>query len=271
MPTPVRPFWFPLVSILALFFISHLLLGVILQLLPESVETTLANFITYVGSMLLTIAYAASLRRTWQVELPSFHPKKWRFNPRLVLVGFLMMLSTGIVLTPLLEQLPEKYIVQLDNYMQGGLWPMLTAVVAAPILEEFLFRGILQKNLVLRLGPLWGILLGSLIFGAIHLIPQQIIYAGCLGLILGTIYYLTGSLNDAIVVHFVNNGLTALLYLIFGTSGSIERKLLGEGALWTTAYLMAIILLCSGLLYAVLRIRHQPPQADNPSADCKEN
>lgn len=271
MPTPTRPFWFPLVSIIAVFFISSLLLGMILQLLPDSEDTTFANFVVYVGSMLATIAYAASLRNSWQVELPSFHPKKWKFNPRLVLLGLLLMVSTGIVLTPLLEQLPEKYIEQLDSYMQGGFWPMLTAVVAAPILEEFLFRGIIQKNLVSRLGPLWGILLASIIFGAIHLIPQQIIYAGCLGLILGTIYYLTGALNDAIAVHFVNNGLTSLLYLVFGTSGSLERKLLGDGTLWTSAYILALLILCGGILYAVLRIRRLNAPKGDEATDCKEN
>lgn len=271
MPTPTRPFWFPLISIIAVFFISSMLLGMLGGLLPDSADNTFVNFIVYVGSMLATIAYAASLHNTWQVELPSFHPKKWRFNPRLVLFGLLLMLSTGIVLTPLLEQLPEKYIEQLDSYMQGGLWPMMTAVIAAPILEEFLFRGIIQKNLVSRLGPLWGILLGSLIFGAIHLIPQQIIYAGCLGVILGTIYHLTGALNDAIAVHFVNNGLTSLLYLVFGTSGSLERKLLGEGTLWTAAYILALLILGIGVLYAVLRIRKSHAQTADNTPDCNEN
>ena len=84
-------------------------------------------------------------------------------------------------------------------------------------------------------------------------------------------YHLTGALNDAIAVHFVNNGLTSLLYLVFGTSGSLERKLLGEGTLWTTAYILALLILCIGVLYAVLRIRKSLAKTTDTTPDCKEN
>ncbi|WP_298064555.1 CPBP family intramembrane glutamic endopeptidase, partial [uncultured Rikenella sp.] len=177
-----------------------------------------------------------------------------------------------IVLTPLLQRLPDTYIEMLDNYMGGGFWPMLTAVVAAPILEEFLFRGIIQKNLVRRLGPTGGITLGALIFGGIHLIPQQIVYASCLGLILGTIYHLTGSLNSAIAVHFVNNGLTSLLYLVFGTSDSLEHQVLGDGTLWNWAYGISLLLLLAGAGYAAHRIRRQRQHETPPeTTDSCEN
>lgn len=252
-----RSLWFPILSILAVYIASSMLLGMLFGNLGALYEPAFWSFATYVGSFLLTIGYATALSRGWGLEIPSFRPEKWRINARLIVAGVILMLATGIVLSPVLDLLPDTYIEMLDDYMQGGFWPMLTAVAAAPILEEFLFRGIIQKNLVRRLGPQWGILLGALIFGGIHLIPQQIVYATCLGLILGSIYYLTGSLNSAIAVHFVNNGLTALLYMIFGTSDGLERKILGDGSLWEWAYAISVALLIIGAWYTIRRIRRE--------------
>lgn len=271
--TPSR-LWFPILSILAVYIAASLLLGMLFGNLEALYDPAFWSFATYVGSFLVTIGYAVVLRGGWGLEVPSFRPEKWKINPRLVMGGVILMLATGIVLTPLLDKLPDTYIEMLDDYMQGGFWPMLTAVVAAPILEEFLFRGIIQKNLVRRMGPFVGILLGSLIFGGIHLIPQQVVYASCLGLILGTVYYLTGSLNSAIAVHFVNNGLTSLLYMVFGTSDGLERKILGGGTLWNWAYAISAFLLLAGIWYAVNRIRRQrklTTGTTNETTDSAEN
>lgn len=266
-----RTLWFPILSILAVYIGASMLLGMLFADLSAIYDPAFWSFAAYVGSFLVTIGYAVALRSGWGVEVPSFRPEKWRANPRLIVAGVILMLATGIVLNPLLDRLPDTYIEMLDDYMQGGFWPMLTAVVAAPILEEFLFRGIIQKNLVSRMGPLRGIVLGSLIFGAIHLIPQQIVYASCLGLILGSIYYLTGSLSSAVAVHFVNNGVTSLLYMVFGTSDGLERKILGDGALWNWAYAISVLLLLVGAWYTVIRIRRQRRETAPGTADSAEN
>lgn len=274
MPNTSRPrsLWFPILSILAVYFAASLTLGTLFNRLNDLSDPAFRGFAVYVGSFLLTIGYAAALRRGWGVEVPSFRLEKWKPNPRMILAGVILMLATGIVLQPVLDLLPDTYIELLDDYMDGGFWPMLTAVVAAPVLEEFLFRGIVQKNLVGRLGPLPGIVLGALIFGGVHLIPQQIVYASCLGLILGSIYYLSGSLANAVAVHFVNNGLTSLLYMVFGTSDSLERRILGDGSLWRWAYAVSAALLVAGAWYAVRRIRlRQQSETASETTDSAEN
>lgn len=185
------------------------------------------GFVSYVAGFGAAIGYAVALKPAWGLEVPSFRPEKWGADPRVIVGGMILMLATGIVLSPVLERLPAEYFDRLDDYMKGGFWPMFTAVAVAPVVEEFLFRGIIQKNLVRRLGPFGGIAVGALLFGAVHVNPPQVVYASCLGLILGTVYYLSGSLNSAVTVHFVNNGLTSLLYMLFGTSVGLERRILG--------------------------------------------
>ncbi|WP_283391147.1 CPBP family intramembrane glutamic endopeptidase [Millionella massiliensis] len=267
----LRSLWFTILSIVALYFASTLLLHLMLSPLGAVSDPTFWNFVIYVASFGITIGYALFLSRHQGLDFPSFHPSKWLASPRLIAAGVILMFATGILLTPLLELMPAEYIEQLDSYMQGGFWPMFTAVIAAPVLEEFLFRGIIQKNLVNRLGPVPGILLGALIFGAVHLIPQQILYASCLGVILGTIYYLTGSLNGSIAVHFVNNGLTSLLYMVFGTSSSLEHKLLGHGTLWHWAYAIAAVVMVLSTLRALHLIRRRQSKSATKNTESIEN
>ena len=248
----LRSLWFTILSIVALYFASTLLLHLMLSPLGAVSDPTFWNFVIYVASFGVTIGYALFLSRHQGLDFPSFHPSKWIASPRLIAAGVILIFATGILLTPLLELMPA-------------------AVIAAPVLEEFLFRGIIQKNLVNRLGPVPGILLGALIFGAVHLIPQQILYASCLGVILGTIYYLTGSLNGSIAVHFVNNGLTSLLYKVFGTSSSLEHKILGHGTLWHWAYAIAVVVMVLSALRALHLIRRRQSTSATKNTESIEN
>lgn len=264
--TQNRSLWFPMLSLLILFCTANMLLGTLAQRVGDFGSAGFRQFLAYVGSFAITIGYAIAIRRPWGVLLPSFRPEKWRLNGPFILGGVILLFATGILLAPLTDRMPESYARMLDEYLRGGLWPIVTAAVAAPLLEELLFRGIIQKNLVARTGPGAGILIGAAVFGAIHLIPQQMIYAGCVGVILGCIYHFTGSLGNAVAVHFINNGIAILAGLVCGTeSGGIEKKLLGDGPVWYGAYALSVGLAAAAVLYAVRRIRRE--RADSARRD----
>jgi membrane protease YdiL (CAAX protease family) len=78
------------------------------------------------------------------------------------------------------------------------------------VAEELLCRGLIQRSLVARLGPVAGIAIASLIFGALHLDPIHALFAAPLGLYLGLICWISGGIRASIVCHIANN-LTALL------------------------------------------------------------
>lgn len=74
--------------------------------------------------------------------------------------------------------------------------------VMAGLGEELLFRGILQQGLQGWLGPWPGLLLASLAFGVAHWVNRVYLFFGCLmGLYMGLLYWLTGSLLAAVVAH----------------------------------------------------------------------
>ena len=87
----------------------------------------------------------------------------------------------------------------------------LIATVAAPFVEECLFRGFLF-NALLRYMPLWAsAVLSGLVFGAIHASWSAFVPLGCTGIVLAYVYYYSGSLTASIVTHALFNALNLLL------------------------------------------------------------
>lgn len=83
--------------------------------------------------------------------------------------------------------------------------------IAAPIVEELLFRGLLQ-NALARFIPVWpAILLSSLVFAAVHGQPYAIPGLMSLSIAFGYLYHRTGSLRTNIILHMLNNSAALLL------------------------------------------------------------
>ena len=83
------------------------------------------------------------------------------------------------------------------------------------LIEEFIFRGIIQTRLEEFLGPAGGILLASLLFGVMHSsygTPYEMIYTFFAGGTLGYLFYRTKSLSLVIMIHgFINVFLFGLI------------------------------------------------------------
>ena len=85
-----------------------------------------------------------------------------------------------------------------------ALWALIT-VVAAPLMEEVVFRGYLYPVLK-RMGGLWlAAITVSLFFAAAHLEGNHLLGRFFLSLILIAAYELTGSLWAPLGIHFLNN------------------------------------------------------------------
>jgi membrane protease YdiL (CAAX protease family) len=91
-----------------------------------------------------------------------------------------------------------------------------TAAIAAPLFEEFLFRGFLLPSLT-KYMPLWGAIgLSSFIFAAAHLSLSEIMPLMLLGVILGIVYTRSRNLISPMVLHSAWNSVTMLGLFILG-------------------------------------------------------
>jgi uncharacterized protein len=93
----------------------------------------------------------------------------------------------------------------------------LTAAVAAPLFEEFLFRGFLLPSLT-RYVPTWAAIgISALLFGVAHLSLSEIVPLTTLGIILGTVYARTRNLLAPMLLHSLWNSSTLVSLYILGS------------------------------------------------------
>ena len=94
------------------------------------------------------------------------------------------------------------------------------------ICEELVHRGMLLKSLK-PLGMWKAILLSGFLFGLLHMNIEQFFYATVIGIFLGFLTVMTGSIFPAMIVHFMNNALS--VYVTFSRVNNLPIGNLYEG------------------------------------------
>lgn len=91
-------------------------------------------------------------------------------------------------------------------------------VFTAPLFEELLFRGVLQRRLEKHAGNVFAVVLSAVLFGLYHGTPVQGLAAFLAGLFLGYAYFRTDALFVSILMHAASNaaGFAALSILYSG-------------------------------------------------------
>lgn len=94
-------------------------------------------------------------------------------------------------------------------------------LVAAPIFEEFLFRGLIMGELKKVVRPWVAILIQAIIFGLSHGAIFQIPYTIFIGLLLGIIYHRTNNIMAPVVCHQVYNYSATLMLSELSKKGAV--------------------------------------------------
>lgn len=181
-------------------------------------------------------------------------------NPVLLLWGVFFMLSTSVVLEPLLSLMPE-----VPNVYGRGAWAIVTVVVMAPLFEEVIFRGVLLESTRARYGVVAAWLLSSAIFGIVHVHPTVVVNAFVMGLVLAFIYLRTDSLWSAIILHAVNNGI-AYLALIAGHGNSMLIDMVGSRTLYVLLYIAALAVFAVSGYMMLVSLRRLKAEEKNRGA-----
>ena len=112
----------------------------------------------------------------------------------------------------LLSQFYDMMMEVMKQMTGGPFWSsFLVVAIFAPIFEEWLCRGMVLRGLLTKMKPVWAIVISALFFAVIHANPWQALNAFLLGLLMGYVYYKTGSLILTMIIHFVNNGTAVIL------------------------------------------------------------
>lgn len=120
------------------------------------------------------------------------------------------------------QQTAVKYVKMAMSQPSSLIFALLSVLVMAPLVEEFLFRGILQTFLKKRMGAKGAILLSAFFFALFHFSASQglgnvslVLALFVLGGYLGFLYERQGSLWAPIGLHMSFNAVSALRILFF--------------------------------------------------------
>ena len=138
-----------------------------------------------------------------------------------------------------LPEMDELLKETMSAVLDGPLWvSLLSMSIMAPLFEEWLCRGVVLRGLlncsrldkevnrVRGLHPALAIVISAFFFAAIHGNFWQGIAAFLIGLLMGYVYYRTGSLKLTMLMHCANNTLSVLLAKLGGEAAQEAKSLL---------------------------------------------
>ena len=164
-----------------------------------------------------------------------------------IILGFAGLLVSG-ALGDLSEKIPMsqsmkfwadglenqyKNAIQAMTRMNGIvdlLYALLAVALIPAIVEELFFRSGLQHLLSKWLDNPWmGIIVTSIVFSAFHFSFYGFLSRLSLGIILGAVYYFTGSIRLSMCMHFINNAVGVItLYMVRNDVQKIDQVINGH-------------------------------------------
>lgn len=205
-------------SVLGLGCLAILLVGSVLQvlaaeLLPEPAPDSVLSWV-YTFAPLYLVAFPVGICIFRLVKPGKLPRKKLAVGDmvRLAFISIFMMYGGNFLATMIMSFLPTASQPGITGLVTSGSWAMklLVMVILAPVLEEFIFR----KLLLDRMAPYGGklaVVTTAVMFGLFHGNFTQAVYATCLGLVLGYVYYATGKLRYSIGIHMGINFLGGIV------------------------------------------------------------
>ena len=205
-------------------FLGSLITAVLTHIMSESFALTYGLVIMYPLQFIPAMLYASAKSRRNEGFEKGYALDSKNFGGRkgwtMALIVSAMALAGAFVIEPinmLLPEISEKLKTVMEMILNGPIWIVLISVsIFAPFFEEWLCRGIILRGLLTNVKPACAIAISAAIFGLIHGNLWQAIPAFLIGLVLGYVYYKTGSLKLTMLMHCVNNTLAVIVSRIPG-------------------------------------------------------
>jgi uncharacterized protein len=231
----ISPIVFACVSLVVVFFFYQVVGGLLTLLLvgtkvtPDTV--TMHRIFTMVGQILFLLVPTIILARLLDKRFSNVFPwRKPHVGETIFAVLSLLFLQEAMqVYLFFQDQIPlpravEKYIAparqmleEMFRILVGAkdlpelLFVVVVVAVTPAIVEELLFRGLIQSSFERKLVPLRAAVWTGIIFGLFHFNPFQIVPLIILGIFFGVLRMRSRSMIIAMTVHFLNNALAVVV------------------------------------------------------------
>ncbi|MDD3393197.1 MAG: CPBP family intramembrane metalloprotease [Anaerotignum sp.] len=205
-----------------IFFIFFIVSGQLLYLLPVMQEIPYVWFSCIVQIVYCTIPIIGYF--IWTKKNPKevfrLYPLGWK--------NLLLIIAFGFAIQPLMRFLSFFTSMFFPNVAQeyadalegtGFVATLITMAILPALLEELSLRGVFLSG-YRRLGTWKAIFCTALLFGFLHMNPQQFLYAFFAGLFFCFLVERTGSIWASIIPHFIINA-TNVISMFLPTSDEI--------------------------------------------------
>ena len=203
-----------------IYLVSFIALQLIVAMAVKLVGMLFGNTINITGTSTLVIMQMAIsiltvilfLCTKWSVVSGNY----LRTRPWFTLF-WCVLAAAGAVIpsTWLQEQMPDlpNIVEQQMNMILKDRMGYFVIGLLAPLAEELVFRGAILKALLGWFKNHWyAIALSAVLFSLVHANPAQMPHAFLVGLLLGWLYYRTGSIVPSVAFHWVNNTIAYVMY-----------------------------------------------------------
>ncbi len=183
--------------------------------ITHTTDTT--NYLLITSTVVVSVVTIAVFLMTRWTQVS---PKWIRTRPWNVLF-WSVVASLGAIIPSLWmqEHMPElpNIVEQEFDMILADRWGYVAIGLLAPLSEEIVFRGAILKSLlgVERLGAWGAIALSAVFFSLAHFNPAQMPHAFLIGLLLGWMYWRTGSILPGVAYHWANNSAAYILYHVY--------------------------------------------------------
>lgn len=221
--TITRKIWFsvfPFLAVAAHFILSNILYYSVYRLLIDVLNISQSQFVkfSYLAEMLIYTVITVVFLIIYKLAFRKYVPEQ--ITPLQAAPAFASIIAgvgvSGVSYLWLLvarnfPKLAESIAeMEAGNEMIAGgntLGLILIVVIAAPIIEELLFRGIVFRSLRNVVPFFVAAFVSAAMFGAYHMNLSQAVYATFMGMMAAVVYEKTNNLLYPILVHMANNAI----------------------------------------------------------------
>jgi len=205
--------------------------------------------IYYVLTMSVAFIMAHFIRRNEiNKSTYTFKTDRPQYIPLIIVVALALLIG---VVSPLSSLIPMPELFKnafRDIVGMKGIGVFLSIVIAAPIFEEYIFRGIILDGLLKRYSPRKAILWSAFLFGFVHLNPWQFVTGMIIGAFIGWIYYHTRSLTISIIIHAAVNSVGYFMRYFVDAEAMLDESLIESYG----GYANTIIITSSAILISLI-------------------
>lgn len=178
-------------------------LTVIIKIVNYNIDANLfINNNSYIVSILNLIIFLPMLTREYKKYKDRYEGKiQYVFN--MMILGFSLSMVLNFII----------YIINPTDKINLNIFYIINVAIIGPILEEYLFRGIVYNKLLEFNSEKKACLIATLIFALMHMGGiYNMIYAFIMGYILNVIYMKQKSLKSAIIFHIIINVASSFIF-----------------------------------------------------------